>query len=192
MDKNKKIVNVELFLAKRIHFSQHKSDKKISRPAVRIATIGIAIGLAVMLVAVAIVIGFKKEIRNKVVGFGSHIQITNLDSNATYETAPIVVDSSLLESLAALPEVRHVQRFATKPGIVKTETEFEGIILKGVDTDFDWDFFSPKHGRRRCVDFFRFGNRQWHYYFNRSFTTAPVKAGRQFCYLFYTRPGSGA
>ena len=135
------ISNVELFLAKRIHFSKNKSDKRVSRPAVRIATIGIAIGLAVMIVAVAIVIGFKKEIRNKVVGFGAHIQITSLDANVTYETAPIAVDSALLASLSALPEVRHAQRFATKPGIVKTETDFEGIVLKGVDNNFDWDFF---------------------------------------------------
>ena len=141
MNKKNKILNVELFLAKKIHFSRNKSEKKISRPAVRIATAGIAIGLAVMLVSVAIVVGFKKEIRNKVVGFGAHIQITNLDANVTFETSPIVVSDALLASIAALPDVKHVQRFATKPGIVKTEAYFEGIVLKGIDNDFDWDFF---------------------------------------------------
>ncbi len=142
MKKQNRISNFELFVARRIHFSNNKSDKKVSRPAVRIATIGIAIGLAVMIIAVAVVIGFKKEIRNKVIGFGSHIQITNLDSNSTYETAPIVVDSQLITSLSALPEIKHIQRFATKPGIIKTEDQFEGVILKGIDNGFDWDFFN--------------------------------------------------
>jgi lipoprotein-releasing system permease protein len=133
-------MNVELFIARRIHFS-NSADKKVSRPAVRIATIGIAIGLAVMIVAVSIVIGFKREIRNKVIGFGSHIQVTKLDANSTYETAPIAVSNDMIKTLSSLKEIKHVQRFSTKPGIIKTSAEFQGVVLKGVGNDFDWGFF---------------------------------------------------
>lgn len=132
-------MNLEYFIAKRIHFQQGK--KNISRPAVRIATIGIALGLAVMIISVAVVIGFKNEIRNKTIGFGGHVQITNLDNNNTYEMNPIKADKTLISKISSLKGVKHVQRFATKPGIIKTDTEFQGIVVKGVDRNFDWNFF---------------------------------------------------
>lgn len=132
-------MNLEYFIAKRIHFRQDR--KHVSRPAVRIAILGIAIGLAVMLLAVSIVTGFKKEIRNKTIGFGGHIQITNFDSNNTYELTPIVLNDTLKDELAAIPGVKHIQAFATKPGIIKTNEQFQGIVLKGIDENFDWDFF---------------------------------------------------
>ena len=132
-------MNLEYFIAKRIHFRQDR--KNVSRPAVRIATIGIAIGMIVMLLAVCIVTGFKKEIRNKTIGFGGHIQITNFDSNNTYETEPIIISDSLKHALASIDGVKHLQAFATKPGIIKTNELFQGIVLKGIDTDFDISFF---------------------------------------------------
>ncbi|OJV39599.1 MAG: ABC transporter permease [Bacteroidales bacterium 36-12] len=132
-------MNLEYFIAKRIHFRQDR--KNVSRPAVRIATIGIAIGMIVMLLAVCIVTGFKKEIRNKTIGFGGHIQITNFDSNNTYETEPIIISDSLKHALASIEGVKHLQAFATKPGIIKTNELFQGIVLKGIDTDFDISFF---------------------------------------------------
>ncbi|MPL90609.1 Lipoprotein-releasing system transmembrane protein LolE [bioreactor metagenome] len=107
----------------------------------RIAILGIAIGLTVMLLAVSIVTGFKKEIRNKTIGFGGHIQITNFDSNNTYELTPIMLNDTLKNELAAIPGVKHIQAFATKPGIIKTNEQFQGIVLKGIDKHFDWDFF---------------------------------------------------
>jgi lipoprotein-releasing system permease protein len=132
-------LNIEYFIAKRIHFQQGK--KNVSRPAVRIAITGIALGLAVMIIAVAVVIGFKQEIRNKTIGFGGHIQITNFDSNNTYEMQPIAADEALMQKLSAIPNVRHVQHFVTKPGIIKTTDQFQGIVLKGVDAGFEWNFF---------------------------------------------------
>lgn len=132
-------MNLEYFIAKRIHFRQDR--KHVSRPAVRIAILGIAIGLAVMLLAVSIVTGFKKEIRNKTIGFGGHIQITNFDSNNTYELTPILLNDTLKNELATIPGVKHIQAFATKPGIIKTNEQFQGIVLKGIDENFDWDFF---------------------------------------------------
>ena len=133
-------MNLELFIARKIHFGK-EGDRKVTHPAVRIAMIGIALGLAVMILSVAIIIGFKKEIRYKVVGFGSHIQITNFDSNASYESTPIAVSDTLLQDLRAYPGVKHVEVFATKPGILKTDNDFQGIVLKGIDADFDWSFF---------------------------------------------------
>lgn len=133
-------MNLELFIARKIHFSK-EGDRKVTSPAVRIAMIGIALGLAVMILSVAIVVGFKKEVRNKVIGFGSHIQITNFDNNSSYESTPIAVSDTLLEELQAFPGIRHVEAFATKTGILKTDSDFQGIVLKGVDANFDWTFF---------------------------------------------------
>lgn len=113
----------------------------MSRPAVLIAMAGIAIGLAVMLIAVAVVIGFKSEVRNKVIGFGSHIQISNFDAVRSYETHPVVVNDSMMAALSADPGVKHVQRYSTKPGIIKTGDAFQGMVLKGVGPEFDADFF---------------------------------------------------
>lgn len=132
-------MNLEYFIAKRIHFRQDR--KNVSRPAVRIAILGIAIGLAVMLIALSIVLGFKQEIRNKTIGFGGHIQITNFDSNNTYEMTPISLNDSLKNGIASIKGVRHIQPFATKPGIIKTNDLFQGIVLKGIDRNFDWNFF---------------------------------------------------
>ncbi|MDD3320826.1 MAG: ABC transporter permease [Paludibacter sp.] len=132
-------MSLEYFIAKRIHFQQGK--KNISRPAVRIATIGIALGLAVMIVSVAVVIGFKNEIRNKTIGFGGHVQITNFDNNNTYEMNPIKADKTLMTKISSLDGVKQVQRFVTKPGIIKTDAEFQGIVIKGVESGFDWNFF---------------------------------------------------
>jgi len=143
-------VNLEYFIAKRIHFQQGK--KNVSRPAVRIATIGIALGLAVMIISVAVVIGFKNEIRNKTIGFGGHIQITNFDNNNTYAMNPIQVDKSLIKKIESIDGVRHVERFATKPGIIKTDTEFQGIVIKGIDAGFDWDFFKANLIEGRIID----------------------------------------
>ncbi len=130
---------LEYFIAKRIHFQQGR--KNVSRPAVRIAIIAIALGLAVMIIAVGVVIGFKQEIRNKIVGFGGHIRISNYDSNNTFETNPINFDQHFADSLALINGVKSVQLYATKPGIIKTQDDFQGIVLKGIDRHFNWTFF---------------------------------------------------
>ena len=129
-------MSLSLFIARRI-YRESDSGKQVSRPAVLIAMAGIAIGLAVMIIAVAVVIGFKSEVRNKVIGFGSHIQITNLDAVSSYETHPIVVGDSMMTALDGYPEISHVQRFSTKPGMIKTDDAFQGMVLKGVGPEFD-------------------------------------------------------
>ena len=129
-----------LFIARRL-YRDTDGGKQVSRPAVLIAMVGIAIGLAVMIITVAVVIGFKREVRNKVTGFGSHIQITNFDAVRSYETHPVVVGDSMLAALAANPDIKHVQRYSTKPGMIKTDDAFQGMVLKGVGPEFDATFF---------------------------------------------------
>ncbi len=131
---------IEYFIAKKIH-SGAEGKGKATPPAVRIAMAGIALGLAVMVLSVAIIVGFKKEVRNKVIGFGSHIQITNFDNNASYEYAPIAPSDTLLKELSDFPGIRHVEAFATKLGMIKTDEDFQGVVLKGVGMDYDWSFF---------------------------------------------------
>ena len=134
-------MNAELFIAKRIYKGDKKNEKRVSSPAIRIAIAGIALGLAVMIVAVCIIVGFKKEVRAKVIGFGSHIQITAFESNASYEHTPIAISDTLLAQLSANQAISHVQEFITKPAIIKTDNDFMGVVLKGVSAAYDWQFF---------------------------------------------------
>lgn len=116
------------------------AERRFSGPAVRVATAAVALGMAVMIVSVAVGMGFKREIRDKIVGFGTHIQLTTLNLNSSLETSPLPYDSALVGSVALVPGVRSVQPFITKPGIIKTDDAFQGIALKGVDRSFSWDF----------------------------------------------------
>jgi lipoprotein-releasing system permease protein len=134
-------MNLELFIARRIIA---RGEPSFSRPITRITILSIVLGLAVMIVSVAIVTGFQQQIRDKVIGFGSHIQITNYDSNLSYESEPIEKDQDFLATLENIDGIRHVQVFAIKAGILKTEDQMEGVVLKGVGTDYDWSFFNGK------------------------------------------------
>jgi ABC-type transport system, involved in lipoprotein release, permease component len=133
-------MNKEFFIARRIYFNR-QGEEKMSPPAVTISVISIALSLTVMILAVAIVIGFKREVTNRVVGFGSHIQLTNFNTNTAYDTKPIAVSDTLLDFLYNNPEILHVQKFATIPGIIKTDENFLGVILKGIDEGYDFHFF---------------------------------------------------
>lgn len=134
-------MNLEYFIAKNIIKGDNRS-KKFTKPVINISIIAIALGLIVMIVAVSIVSGFQREIRNKVIGFGSHIQITSYDSQNTYEANPISKKQIFYPSLADKDGIKHIQVFATKAGIIKTKEEIYGVIVKGVGSDFDWSFFN--------------------------------------------------
>ena len=136
-------MNYELFIAQRIAFSKEK-DTVISRPIIKIALVGVALGFTVMIIAIAIVTGFKKEIRDKVIGFGSHIQISNFDENNSYETNPVNRNQPFLTILKNDVDIKHVQVFATKAGIIKAKDEIEGVVAKGIGSDFDWNYFSTR------------------------------------------------
>ncbi len=134
-------MNFEYFISKRIR--KRKGDS-FSRPIIKVSIAGIALGIAVMIISVAVLTGFQKEISNKVVGFGSHIQISHFDSNNSYEATPIIIDSQSLNEVKAIRGVVHLNSFALKAGLIKTDDEIYGVVLKGVDNEFDWSFFNEK------------------------------------------------
>jgi len=121
--------------------SRKHQTNSFSGPIVAVAVGGIAIGLAVMIVAVSIVTGFKKEITSKVVGFGSHLQIVNYDNNTSYETLPITMNQDWLEKVKNLDGVKSINKFIVKAGILKTEDNLQGVVFKGIDMDYNWQFF---------------------------------------------------
>lgn len=133
-------MNLPLFIAHRI-YRDNDSGKQVSQPAVLIAMIGIAIGLAVMIVTVSVIVGFKKEVRDKIAGFGSHIQITNLNAGSLYESLPISMTTAELDSLRANTDIYHVQRYSLKAGMIKTDEAFQGMLLKGIGPEYDTEFF---------------------------------------------------
>lgn len=129
-----------LFIARRI-YSDKAKDRKVSRPAVQIATIGVAVGLAVMIVSVSVVFGFKHTIRDKVIGFGSHITVANFKSLHGSEQYPVCIPDSLFGSLAGIDGVSHVQRYALKQGLLKTDRDFLGVLFKGIAcSEYDTTF----------------------------------------------------
>ena len=132
-------MNTEIFIARKLIVSKD-NRKSISRSILNIAILGISLGLAVMIVAMAVVTGFKNEISRKVVGFAAHIQILNFDSNISFETQPINSKQEFLKELREDPSVASVQVFATKAGIIKTKSDIQGVVLKGVGHDYDWRF----------------------------------------------------
>ena len=134
-------MNLPLYIAKRI-YSDQGDKRKVSRPAIRIATIGVAIGLAVMIVTVSVVLGFKHTIRDKVVGFGSHIQVHNIMNYSGSDPHPISASDSLMKVVNKLPGVAKAERFSMTQGILKTDEDFLGIAIKGIAEEYDTTFLS--------------------------------------------------
>ncbi len=132
-------MNFSLFIARRIY--NHQGDRhRVSRPAVKIATLGVAIGLAVMLISVSVVLGFKHTIRDKVVGFGNHITVGNFQTVHGGENVPIIMGDSMLNVLRKTWGVKHVQRYAMTQGILKTDDNFLGVSFKGIAQEYDTTF----------------------------------------------------
>ena len=128
-----------LFIARRI-YQRNEGGKEVSKPAIRIAMAGIAIGLAVMIVSVSVAVGFKHEIRNKVVGMTSEVVVTSLDDAQLYQTKPIAATDSLMSALGNVENVQHAQRYSTKTGMIMTSDNFQGMMLKGVAQEYDFTF----------------------------------------------------
>lgn len=132
-------MNFPLFIARKIY--NDKGDRRqVSRPAISIATIGVAIGLAVMIISVSVVLGFKHTIRDKVIGFGCHITVADFLALQDERPYPICIDDSMMNVLKGIKDVKHVQRFAMKQGILKTDTDFMGVMFKGVSEEYDTAF----------------------------------------------------
>ncbi len=134
-------MSYESYIARRLYHNEQEG-RKVSRPAVFIAQIGVALGLAVMLVTIAISFGFKHEVRSKAIGFGSHLHISNYNTVNAYETRPVAADSALMAMLSGMDDVQHVQRYATKAGVFKTTDDFMGYVLKGVGEEYNLDFYA--------------------------------------------------
>ena len=133
-------MNLPYFIAQRL-IKGRREGTSFSRPINVIAIVGIAMGLAVMILAVAILTGFKQQIREKVVGFGANIQIMNFDSNISFETTPISDTQNFIPEIKRIPGIKHIQVFATKAGIIRTDEDIQGVVLKGIGKDFDWSYF---------------------------------------------------
>jgi len=134
-------LNINLFIAKRIFFKKEK-NKSIAKPIVTIATYGIALGIAVMLLSVSVVVGFKKDIKDKISGFNGHIQIKNYSSNETFEDIPISKNQDFIAEIKKIDEIKSVQEFISKIGMIKTKTQNEAILLKGITENYNWDFIN--------------------------------------------------
>ena len=134
-------MNAERFIAGRI-LSPEKSN--FSHPIVRIAIISITLGMTVMFVSIAILTGFQQQIREKVIGFGAHIQISHFDENSSFEPQPVSMNQPFYPGLEKIKGIRHIQVFANKAGIIKTKDQIQGVVLKGVGRDYDWSFFKNK------------------------------------------------
>jgi lipoprotein-releasing system permease protein len=132
-------LNANRFIAQRL---LPRKGRQFSKPIIWIATISVGLGICVMIWAIAITSGFRKEIRDKVTGFGSHIVIHCFDNNQSYEKQPFSIDPTLLKKLSELPNVRRIQACASKAGIVQTNEEIEGVLFKGIDQQYDSHFFS--------------------------------------------------
>jgi lipoprotein-releasing system permease protein len=134
-------LNYELFIAKRIIVAK-QCKSSISSPIIKIAIIAIAIGIVIMMIAMATGIGLQQKIREKLSGFNGHVQITNFDNNNSEITLePVSKKQDFYPEFTNVSEIKNIQVFATKAGIIRTETDFEGIIFKGVSNDYDWTFF---------------------------------------------------
>ncbi|HIW98012.1 MAG TPA: ABC transporter permease [Candidatus Tidjanibacter gallistercoris] len=131
-------VDTELFISRRI--SSRRSGR--NNVMVRIATLTVAAGMAVMIIALAVVTGFKKEVTAKLVGFGSHVRIVSLHSNGSLETDPVTVDTALMESVSRLPLFASIAPFAVKGGMIKTPEAIQGVALKGFGPDYDTSFLA--------------------------------------------------
>ena len=129
-------MNLELYIARRLF--HHSGDaKRVSHPAIQIATAGVAVGVMVMIVSICMVLGFKQEIQNKVYGFGGHIRVINYQSMML----PVVIDDSITQSISSIPGVTHIQRFAYKQGMLKTDSAFAGVMFRGLGPEYDRSFF---------------------------------------------------
>jgi lipoprotein-releasing system permease protein len=143
-------LNFSSFIASRLTF---QSKRTFSKLIVRIAIVGIMLGLSVMILALAIVKGFKREITEKIRGFAGDIQITKFDNNFSYENSPFMIDTGFVSKVKANPLIKQIMPYATKPAIIKANDEIEGVVLKGVDKTYDWGIFKRTLVTGNVIDF---------------------------------------
>ncbi|MBF8151335.1 ABC transporter permease [Winogradskyella sp. F6397] len=146
-------MNFELFIAKRI-IGNKTYKSSVSAPIIKIGIAAIAIGIIVMLIAIATGIGLQQKIRDKVVAFNGHVEITNYDTNASDESqVPISINQEFYPNFNDVQGIKHIQGVAQKFAIIRTETDFEGVIVKGVGADYNWDYFKEFLVEGRLPDY---------------------------------------
>lgn len=138
--KKETTLNLELYIARKV-LKGTNNKTNISKPIINIAIFGVALGMAAMILSVCIVVGFKQSVRSKVTGFAAHIQVVNHDSNNSYETEPVPANLSELENITDIDGIELVQSYATKAGIIKSKNNVQGVVVKGVGSEYSWDFF---------------------------------------------------
>ncbi|MEM7163469.1 MAG: FtsX-like permease family protein, partial [Bacteroidota bacterium] len=142
-------LNIEQFISNRIF----KKTGKISRPIVKLATLGVVLGVCVMFISLSILIGFRAEIQSKIIGFGSHIQISKISSSPNAELEKIQFDPEIIQQIKAFDFVDHIQIYATKGALIENEEGLEGVIVKGVSENYNWDFFESHLVEGRIIHF---------------------------------------
>jgi lipoprotein-releasing system permease protein len=135
-------LNFSFYIAKRIFKSKDRKHT-FSNPIIKIGVTGIALGVAVMIVTLSIITGFQNQIKEKISTFSAHLQVHDYNKSSSDEPFPISLEPQLINELKSNPSVKHIQTFATKNGILKTKTENEGILLKGIDENYDWSYIKP-------------------------------------------------
>lgn len=146
-------MNFEYYIASRLVKGKGEKDKKGGiGPVVKITVAAIAMGLAVMILSVAIVVGFKQQIRDKVIGFAGHLNISNFDSNSAFVTSPVDKNQPFYPDIVKTDGVKHIQVYAVKPGIIKTKTEIQGVVLKGIGSDYDHTFIKKNLIQGKTLD----------------------------------------
>ena len=138
-------MNFELFIARRL--LKGDGTRAVSVPIVRIALVGIALGVCVMLLSIFIITGFKKEITDKLSGFDAHLNVVAYDNNSSFTGNEILANDSLLTGIRNLPEVKETYVYITRPAILKSKDEIHGVVLRGVDSSYSASFF-----RQHLVD----------------------------------------
>jgi lipoprotein-releasing system permease protein len=144
-------LNFEYFIAR--HIAPDKSEN-YAKPVVRISFVSIALGLALMIVSIAVVVGFKNSISAKIIGFTAHLQIVPFDNNESAEETPLTADTLLLQKLRSQKDIVHVQLTARKAAVLKTGDQIQGVVLKGIGPDYRTDFLEESLIEGRLPDVF--------------------------------------
>ena len=152
-------MNLAYFISRRI-YKKDRHKRRISSPVLKIAVGAVALGMAIMLVAVSTGVGLQREIRRNVAAFAGHIQLTALQSGTSHSSQAVSLSQDFYPHFTAVPQISHVQAFAERAGILKTDDEFEGVALKGIGSDYDFSSLTsfiksghiPRFGRGKATD----------------------------------------
>ena len=162
-------MNKEYFIAQKIHQGKNE-DKKVSRPITRIAMFSITLAMIVNIITIAVVTGFQNQVRDKVIGFGSHATIMKAGEQSTYESAPILIDTVMMNTVLGMNSVQHIQKIAYKPALLQSspdtvfyqsatldtfqiQQQIHGVVVKGVGDDFQWSFFEKNLKQGKLPNF---------------------------------------